>query len=215
MKTSLSYISMKTIFACLFLACLPAGVALSSQVNLRGHSTAFATYDPVQILCTRGPGKIAPWCRKWLQCIREKASPTESPAAVMAAWKPASCKEVCGLWPVRSASLLQKPNASAALSLLDLHGMSRGDCLASCNNFQKSLSTCVATIMFDQGRIAAMAGPPPAKAPPAICEPQPLKGLASPCFPDLPIQDQKCLTHPTAKVLDSGANIPDDVARSC
>merc|ERR1719162_2501657 len=93
--------------------------------------------------------------------------------------------------------------------------MSRGDCLTSCNNFQKSLSTCVSTIMFDQGRIAAMAGPPPAKAPPAICEPQPLKGLASPCFPDLPIQHQKCLTHQTAKILDSNANIPDDVARSC
>lgn len=150
-----------------------------------------------------------------MKCVKEQASPAETPAAVMKAWKPASCKEVCGLWPARAASLIQKANTSTALTFLDLHSMAPDECIASCNNFQKSLSTCVATIMFDQGRIAAMAGKPPAKGP-KICETQPETPLEpSPCFPNLPIQNQMCAKHRTAKILEPSYEAPEGVAQSC
>merc|ERR1719506_3591850 len=99
---------------------------------------------------------VQPWCKDWLKCVKDKASPTENAAAVMTAWLPADCKDVCSSTPVVSgglkikASLVQKANAS--LNLLDLHRMTRDDCVTSCSSFQKSLSTCVATIMFDKGK---------------------------------------------------------------
>lgn len=125
-------------------------------------------YDPVEVLCTLGreaggAPKISPWCKNWLQCIKSKANPEGTPEAVMKAWSPANCKEYCGHWPVMTAkegtakSFLENANASAVTGLINMH--SQGDCLKSCGNFQSSLSSCVATIMFEPGKVAAMGIP--------------------------------------------------------
>jgi len=159
-------------------------------------------YDPVKVLCTLG-GKKSKWCDDWMACIKTKASPGGSADDVMKAWDPASCKEICGTWPAMT------PKEGKKLFLLDVH--SENDCLKSCGNFQKSLSSCVATIMFEPGKTAAMGlpktgGPAPAE----ICTKK-----DSPCMPDLAINHQKCLGHSTKKVLDKGYKIPDEISQGC
>jgi hypothetical protein len=106
-------------------------------------------------------------------------------------------------------SFLENVNASGAIGLINMH--SQGDCLKSCGNFQSSLSSCVATIMFEPGKVANMGipkqgGPAPAE----ICTKK-----DSPCMPDLPINHQKCLGHKTKSVLDRSYKIPDEVSQSC
>jgi hypothetical protein len=177
-------------------------------------------YDPVEVLCTLGKAvgggpKISPWCKDWLSCIKSKANPEGTKEAVMKAWSPANCKEYCGHWPVMTAkegakaSFLENVNASGGIGLINMH--SQGDCLKSCENFQSSLSSCVATIMFEPGKVANMGipkqgGPAPAE----ICTKK-----DTPCMPDLPINHQKCLGHKTKKVLDRSYKIPDEVSQSC
>jgi len=191
-------------------ALLPGVVAASLlRTARRVDSNHSAGYDPVEILCLRGKEKpeVAGWCKDWLTCIRSKATPAESPASVKAAWGPADCKEVCGKWPAapKKASLIEE---TKALNFLTLR--SRDDCIKSCENFQTSLSTCVATIMFEEGKVAAMGLPKGAPKGGAICTKK-----DSPCVPDLPIRHQKCLTHRTAKVLDHSYEVADDVAQTC
>jgi len=165
-------------------------------------------YDPIDVLCSLGKDaggkpKISPWCKDWLQCIKTKASPSGSPAAVKSAWKPATCKEICGTWPAMTPKEGKKK--------LFLQDESEGDCVKSCGKFQESLSTCVATIMFEPGKTAAMGVPKKGgKAPAAICTQK-----DSPCMPDLEINHQKCLGHRTKKVLDKGYKIPDGISQGC
>merc|ERR1719389_971908 len=111
--------------------------------------------------------------------------------------------------PKEGGTFLQAPNSSAALRLLGFH--SQSNCLKSCENFQESLSTCVATIMFEPGKTAAMGIPKKdGKKPAEICTKK-----DSPCMPDLEINHQKCLGHNTKRVLDKGYDIPKEISTGC
>lgn len=174
-------------------------------------------YDPTTVLCSAGKDasgqpKIQGWCRDWLACIRKGAQPQGDKAAVLAAWKPADCREVCGIWPsltppangtAPATNATAPVNAPApanatgtaaaapapappALAALLQQGK---DCNSSCSNFQESLSSCVATILFEPGKVAVMGAPghtTPAP-PPAYCA-----GNAT-CLPDLAIHYQRCV----------------------
>lgn len=203
---------MKTAFT---IALLPLAAGIKGPLD----TPDLTPYDPVEVLCALGKknGKlnVQPWCKDWLACIKTKASPAGDPAAVKKAWDPAPCKEICGQWPAvtpkegaKKKLFLQDANATAALGLLNIH--TEGDCLKSCENFQGSLSTCVATIMFEPGKTAAMGIKKPGPKPDAICTKK-----DSPCMPDLEINHQKCLGHKTKKVLDKGYKIPDDISQGC
>jgi len=200
----------KIILAIAALVVLPGVEAFS----LRGKDVTalLDPYDPIKILCTRGKESphIENWCKQWVTCIQGKASPAETPAAVMSAWKPATCKEVCGNWPHRGLklpSLIEQGNSSA-LSLLGLDLSNEGSCQQSCANFQKSLSTCVSMILYDQGQIASMGAPKAAKKAAAICTEK-----KTPCMPDLPIRHQKCAKHRTQAVIHPGKG--EGVSQEC
>lgn len=93
------------------------------------------------------------------------------------------------------------------MSFLEL--ANHDDCVSSCQTFQESLSSCVATIMFDQGKLSPnnpLSGQKAAK----ICTQK-----DSPCMPTLSIEHQKCLRHRTAKVLDNSYTVEDDAAEAC
>jgi hypothetical protein len=188
------------------------GIAAGANFRAgRGNQSSLQpdAYDPVQVLCALGKDKqVSPWCKDWVSCIRKKASPKEDQAAVMKAWAPAKCEEICGKWPVapppKFLQLASKPSAALAF----MHLQSRDACTKSCKAFQSSLSSCVATIMFDKGKLS----PPKMvkKKGAAVCT---MKN--SPCLPDLAIQHQTCLRHRTAKVLDNSYKVPDDDAAAC
>jgi len=187
------------------------GLPLASGLKGPLDTPDLTPYDPVEVLCTLGRNadktpKISPWCKDWMACIKTKASPSGSPAAVKTAWGPADCKEVCGKWP----AMTPKEGTKSKKLFLQDDIQSEGDCLKSCGNFQDSLSTCVATIMFEPGKTAAMGIPKTGPKPDAICTKK-----DSPCMPDLEINHQKCLGHKTKKVLDKGYKIPDEIAQGC
>lgn len=165
-------------------------------------------YDPVEVLCTRSPGgvkKVQGWCKTWVACIKKGATPAGDAAAVRAAWKPADCKEVCGAWPVTSKPEGKQKNASALLATWSAGGRGNRtsqdakDCEKSCGNFQDSLTKCVAMILFEPGKVAAM-GAPSGKAPPK--PPAHCSSKGTSCLPELPINYQKCMAReddPTKK----------------
>mmetsp|Transcript_29953 Transcript_29953/g.95588 ORF Transcript_29953/g.95588 Transcript_29953/m.95588 type:complete len:264 (-) Transcript_29953:36-827(-) len=169
------------------------GVALHAvQRGAAMDSPDLTAYDPKELLCSEGES-IKEWCSSWLKCIKEKAAPEGTQASVLAAWKPANCNVVCGKWP--AASLLEsrlrgKGAAGANASAVSTSAGSRRDCPTSCKNFQESLSSCVAKILFEPGKVAAMGMPEetPAKSP-AHCN-----GEHTACLPDLPLRYQKCLS---------------------
>lgn len=153
-------------------------------------------YDPTRVLCqlgndASGKPRIQGWCRDWVACIKAGAAPKGDRAAVMTAWKPADCREVCGQWPSMTGPEVSAKNRSALLDRKQNFlavGSSR-DCGTSCQNFQESLSSCVAMILFEPGKVAAMGIPDKNKAPlPAHCE-----AMNTTCMPDLPIRYQKCM----------------------
>jgi len=183
-------------------------------------------YNPIEVLCSlgldgRGKPKIQKWCADWLQCIKTRSSPGGSAAHVMKAWKPADCNEVCGKWPVSSSpegirraktrAKFAKVVAKKKLFLMDVDSQDQKGCMKSCKNFQKSLSSCVANIMFEPGKIAAMGIPKKGqKKAPSICT-----GKDTPCQPDLEINHQKCLGHKTKATLDARYKVPAKVAQDC
>eukprot|EP00428_Durinskia_dybowskii_P025973 CAMPEP_0170237384 /NCGR_PEP_ID=MMETSP0116_2-20130129/18442_1 /TAXON_ID=400756 /ORGANISM="Durinskia baltica, Strain CSIRO CS-38" /LENGTH=363 /DNA_ID=CAMNT_0010488187 /DNA_START=100 /DNA_END=1189 /DNA_ORIENTATION=- len=150
-------------------------------------------YDPVEVLCAKGKDSngnpnVQGWCKSWLACIKAGASPAGDAAAVRAAWKPADCREVCGSWPAVSAPEGSSLLASSA-RLRRFNATNAKDCETSCANFQESLTSCVATILFEPGKVAAMGIPGEgASAPPAHCT-----SKATGCMPDLPLRYQACL----------------------
>jgi hypothetical protein len=164
-------------------------------------------YDPTEVLCTRhkagGTPVIQGWCRDWLACIKTGAQPAGTAAAVRSAWKPADCREVCGTWPVMSqpegtAALLAagshkgiRGSLAAEAKLFDARANStRKDCQTSCSKFQTSLTECVAMILFEPGKVAAMGIPETNKpAAPAHCT-----SKHTGCMPDLRVQYQKCMS---------------------
>lgn len=102
----------------LLLLTASASVATSSQ--LRSKQTQrlgpLDGYQADEVLCTlgkesKGSAKVFPWCTNWISCIGDKAQPEASPEAVLKAWAPATCKEICGLWPhvPKQTSTTQKP----------------------------------------------------------------------------------------------------------
>jgi len=140
---------------------------------------------------------------QWLSCIKQKAAPQGDPASVMTAWGPADCREYCGTWPVTSGmegnSSRGAGNASRAASFLSLRASSRDDCLESCDNFQHSLSSCVATVLFEPGKVVAMGMPDGAaakKSASQICT-----SRNTSCMPDLPFEHQKCISARAGRVL--------------
>jgi len=175
-------------------------------------------------LCSLGGEKAAPtvqgWCSSWLSCIHDAAQPACDKAAVLAAWRPADCREVCGKWPAmklaaspQNATQMTAAPAPAAPTFTELAEFGGvADCVTSCSNFQNSLSSCVATILFEPGKVAAMK-PAEVAPPPGIC-----MGNSTPCLPDLAIRHQKCISQRTAAVLGkSKASVASvaSVASSC
>merc|ERR1712232_852957 len=92
-------------------------------------------------------------------------------------------------------------------SEIEAHG---SDCLASCKNFQETLSSCVAKLLFEPGQVAGMGAPDPAAPKPAdICTQK-----DTPCLPDLEQQYQNCLKDQTAAVL-KGSEVGANEKRMC
>lgn len=155
-------------------------------------------YDPVELLCSYGKNDdgskhVQGWCKDWMACIKTKATPANSAEAVKKAWAPADCKEYCDVYPAQS--FLQSHNAPSKSD--------KKHCLDSCASFQSSLSSCVATIMFEPGKVANM-GMPEEDAPkgPEICT-----GKDTPCLPDLEIRAQRCILHKAKSKLSAAGRL--------
>jgi hypothetical protein len=90
-------------------------------------------------------------------------------------------------------------------------GSDKKSCMESCANFQTSLSSCVATILFEPGKVAAMGIPKTSGTPavPAVCTQK-----NTPCMPDLELRHQKCSKHKTREVVH-GVKADDDVILQC
>lgn len=168
-------------------------------------------YDPVELLCThgkdaRGEKKIQGWCKDWVSCIKSKAAPEGTPAAVMKAWSPADCKEICGEWPSMT------PKEGAKKAALVAMGANSTDCQASCTKFQDSLSTCVSKLIFEPGKISTMKGPQTKAAKgenSAFCS---MKDTH--CLPDLPIKAQRC-TADESKAIVSDKKWAEERKKEC
>lgn len=75
--------------------------AYSRQLKIRHTKSRQGPLDgfhPEDVLCKLGD-RVFPWCVDWVQCIARKAQPSGTPEAVMKAWQPATCEEICGVWP--------------------------------------------------------------------------------------------------------------------
>jgi hypothetical protein len=199
------------------LAGLTTSASLRLPPELQGPD--LRPYDPVEVLCTLGT-EVQGWCKEWVGCISTKSQPGCDASAVKAAWGPADCKEVCGIWPVtllqqQGSGDIAKVNASAS-SAAKLFGLmnrtsTRRECETSCENFEESLSSCMATVLFNPGQVAAM-GMPDASAKPA---PAHCTGKDTTCMPDVPILHQKCLIHKTKKTIDSSYKAPEETVAQC
>lgn len=178
-------------------------------------------FDPVDVLCTRKT-EVKGWCKTWVECIEQNAQPGGDAAAVLSAWGPADCKEVCGIWPTVSFTQLRaikKVNAStvaAEANMARLFGLSNGtgattqtQCETSCTNFKESLSSCVAMLIFEPGKVAAMGMPKDSAPAPEHCTQK-----HTPCMPELPLNHQKCIGHKTKSKI-SNYQVPDDIASNC
>lgn len=181
---------------------------------LRGDplSVPDGPYDPNDLLCRRGKETKLGWCVQWLSCVKQKAEPQGTPEAVIKAWAPADCKEYCGKWPVTSGfeGGNHTSNNRTGAALLSLSSRSRGDCEKSCENFQGSLSSCVATILFEPGKVVNM-GMPDGKAKKSV--PEICISRNTSCLPDLPLEHQRCVSHKASKVL--GSKVPAEVDAKC
>merc|ERR1719213_916988 len=102
----------------------------------------------------------------------------------MDAWKPASCEEFCGKWPVTTKLLQTEKTAAQELEQL------RKGCMESCGKFQESLSSCVGTVLFEPGQLAVMAPKKDAGEMPEHCV-----AVNATCLPDLPVKYQTCVSH--------------------
>lgn len=205
---------------CSAIVLVPASAAaLRRAAQLPAHEPGF---DPVETLCAHGKEddgskRIQKWCADWLSCVKTSASQDMSKEAVKRAWSPADCKEFCGDWPVltpaaSAASLAMvgsgggaNVSASSVAAARRQMGAGKKSCLDSCANFQDSLSGCVATILFDHGKLSNMGMPDDEEAEPAaeICTKR-----DTPCMPDLEVRAQRCLIHKSKKVIDGEHTVP-------
>lgn len=201
-------------------------------VGLRGNGPLdtpdLTPYDPIEVLCAKGRDdkgapKIQAWCDNWVKCIQAGAQPASDAAAVMNAWSPADCKEVCGEWPVTSppegsmlleASGVKKANASMAAGAVQrLFGGRAGDCPTSCGNFQEKLSTCVSKILFEPGQVAGMGLNEELRAANKPAAPEYCTAKETPCQPDLQINYHKCVSQKTKAKLRSAPMDPAEKSR--
>eukprot|EP00419_Tripos_fusus_P000848 CAMPEP_0172672488 /NCGR_PEP_ID=MMETSP1074-20121228/11580_1 /TAXON_ID=2916 /ORGANISM="Ceratium fusus, Strain PA161109" /LENGTH=257 /DNA_ID=CAMNT_0013489685 /DNA_START=52 /DNA_END=825 /DNA_ORIENTATION=- len=196
----------------LFVVLLPLlaahGTAVDEALDPVLRTPDRTPYDPTTLLCqlgkdAKGEPKVQGWCRKWLACVERASQPKMDAAAVLAAWKPADCREVCGKWPVlkspeKKAALLQQQEQSF---LSAQRGAS--DCMKSCQSVQSSLSTCVATVLFEPGKVQLM-GLPDKKRKEKKVPPQ-CEGESSPCKAELPVNYQKCMATSSKKGKDCEA----------
>jgi len=158
------------------------------------------------------------WCKDWLQCIKDKSMMTQDKDGVLQAWAPADCKEVCGKFPAETPLEGQKflqvgDQLARTARLFSLGGnATKFDCVESCGRFQKSLSSCVATILYEPGQVTVM-GAPGQKAkgpePPKWCSDK-----GTPCVAELQSEHQKCLVEKT-KFVVKGAEVPGDLKKKC
>mmetsp|Transcript_42725 Transcript_42725/g.93225 ORF Transcript_42725/g.93225 Transcript_42725/m.93225 type:complete len:236 (+) Transcript_42725:64-771(+) len=137
-------------------------------------------YDPKILLCSHN-GTVQGWCADWLDCIKAKSAP-DGMTKVMQAWKPADCKEFCGVYPVTTTLLQTRAEPTA--------------CLNKCSGFQTNLADCVGTILFEPGKLSAMQSKKSAAAVDPICT---QKNTA--CLPDLTDKYQQCVLSASRKKL--------------
>eukprot|EP00929_Paragymnodinium_shiwhaense_P044316 TRINITY_DN22733_c0_g1_i2.p1 TRINITY_DN22733_c0_g1~~TRINITY_DN22733_c0_g1_i2.p1 ORF type:complete len:309 (+),score=84.48 TRINITY_DN22733_c0_g1_i2:164-1090(+) len=160
------------------------------------------------------------WCQQWIRCIKDKSITEQDEQGVFKAWAPADCKEVCGTWPLTTplegqgpAFLQAKQQAQTVARLFSLgENSTKFDCETSCGKFQKSLSTCVAKIIYEPGQVAVMGAPgqkAKKKNPPKWCS----EG-GTPCVAELQSEHQKCLVERTKYVV-KGEKVPGDLGKKC
>lgn len=261
-------------------------------------------FYPEEVLCTLGQDAkgrhiIFPWCIDWVQCIHREAEPSGTPEAVLKAWAPATCEEICGHWPVqrptkpptttttappstttvKAATTTEEPTTQMAtttkpkcppwvdgdcdmimdemegemggemdemegemedlgemegeLEFVHLDNMKRNrtslrldflsmgfkkkqkksECMVSCENWKRSFSTCVATIIFEPGKLAnmGMAGKGDLRDKvPEICLQK-----ETPCMPELAIHHQRCIHHRTHSILNADYHVTEEVYDTC
>lgn len=165
-----------------------SGVLITRRVPPPPSNTG---YDVIDLMCTFQDKEQA-WCKDWISCIKEKAAPEGSPAAVMKAWKPAECEQYCGIYPVLNepGGFIQANNTKGKFA-------SHNACMDSCKKFQESLTTCISTVIFEPGKIATMKGKKPPKED-AVCG-------TSTCMPSLAVDYQKCTLIKAGKVVGSSS----------
>jgi len=205
---------MAPLFLCLLQLLAAHGISVETALNPVLQNPSRVPYNPTTLLCqlgkdNTGKPKIQSWCEKWVACIKTGSQPKMDAAAVLAAWKPADCREVCGKWPV-----MEEPKKKVALLQQHQQGFlaaesNSSDCMKSCQSMQNSLSTCVATVLFEPGKVQMMGLPDKKekeKEVPAQCT-----GEHSPCKAELPVTYQKCMAASSSpakdcKVLKSDMN---------
>jgi len=92
---------MQALFLGLWLVVSDAVQLRKRQTNAQGPLDGFY---PDEVLCSLGKDAqgltiFFPWCIDWVKCLEEKAQPSGTPEAVLDAWGPAKCEQICGLWP--------------------------------------------------------------------------------------------------------------------
>lgn len=160
-----------------------------------------------------------------MSCIETHAQPGGDQASVLKAWGPGDCKEVCGVWPallqLRGAAAVSRTNTSTSASVAAVAAafglktrsasVTAKDCENSCANFKDSLSSCVANILFEPGKVASMGMPEESSASvPSHCS-----SKDTPCLPALPVSHQKCIGQKTKATLNHEYEIPEDVKVDC
>jgi len=172
--------------------CLFFGISAAVALNTRRVPSPPSNtgYDVVDLMCTFKDKEQA-WCKDFITCVKEKAAPEGTPAKVMSVWKPAECEQYCGLYPVLNAAGFVQANHTK------VQFASHNACMDSCKKFQDSLSTCLATVIFEPGKLAVMKGKKPPKED-QVC------GTTT-CMPDLSIMYQQCTLIKAGKVIGSSS----------
>lgn len=159
------------ITAVLFLVCVSFEDA--ARLRHRGGLGSPHIAKEKRLLCAWDGETIPSWCSNWVDCIHDCGVPEGTASKVKDCWDPAPCQEYCGIWPESGMYnlLYQHPAAvtvvtlrklntttdfTSARSIAKANSTASRDCMESCQNFQTSLSNCVATIIFQPGKIAVM-----------------------------------------------------------
>lgn len=184
------------------LACSSVNAAL---LRSRIPTPDLTSYDPNDLLCKRGDGRLLDWCKDWLTCIKSSAAGQGTPEAVLEAWKPAECAAMCNIVPLSMISILGRSSKNDTSETL---AGPTPECLESCENFKTSLSSCVAKILFEPGQVATMMPAAPAAGAEICTIPE------TPCLPDLPIQHQHCVADGAA-ARAMGETLPSEREAEC